>query len=68
MSSACLHRPALPRGQMRFCDEDVALLRQAEKGPLAFSVGKTNLGPLTGVPCGLDPPGEPHYPLFSKEK
>ena len=39
--------------EMRFCDEDIALLRQAELGPLAFSVGKTNLGPLTGARCNL---------------
>jgi len=43
---------------VRFCDEDVALLREAEKGPLAFSVGKTTLGPLTGAPCSLGD-GEP---------
>jgi len=39
--------------EVRFCDEDVALLRQAELGPLAFSVGKTSLGPLTGASCNL---------------
>lgn len=40
--------------EVRFCDEDVALLREAERGPLAFSVGKTNLGPLTGdTSCNL---------------
>lgn len=39
--------------EMRFCDEDVALLREAEKGPLKFSVGKTTLGPLTGSACDL---------------
>lgn len=39
--------------EARFCDEDVALLRQAEKGPLAFSVGKTSTGPLTGASCDL---------------
>jgi len=39
--------------EVRFCDEDVALLREAEKGPLAFSVGKTELGPLTGAACNL---------------
>jgi len=39
--------------EVRFCDEDVALLREAERGPLAFSVAKTTLGPLTGVPCSL---------------
>ena len=33
--------------------EDVALLREAERGPLAFSVAKTALGPLTGAPCNL---------------
>ena len=38
---------------MRFCDEDVALLREAEKGPLSFSVGTTALGPLTGAECAL---------------
>ena len=38
----------------RFCDEDVALLREAERGPLSFSVAKTTTGPLTGDPtCGL---------------
>ena len=44
--------------EARFCDEDVALLREAEKGLLAFSVGKTNLGPLTGASCDLGR-GEP---------
>mmetsp|Transcript_26416 Transcript_26416/g.83934 ORF Transcript_26416/g.83934 Transcript_26416/m.83934 type:complete len:83 (+) Transcript_26416:1252-1500(+) len=39
--------------EVRFCDEDVALLREAEKGPLSFSVGKTALGPLTGAECAL---------------
>lgn len=39
--------------EVRFCDEDIALLREAEKGPLAFSVGKTTTGPLTGAPCDL---------------
>ena len=39
--------------EVRFCDEDVALLREAERGPLAFSVGKTELGPLTGAACDL---------------
>ena len=39
--------------EVRFCDEDVALLREAEKGPLAFSVGRTDLGPLRGKPCNL---------------
>ena len=29
------------------------LLREAERGPLAFSVAKTALGPLTGAPCNL---------------
>ena len=40
--------------EVRFCDEDVALLREAELGPLSFSVGKTKNGPLTGVDCNLD--------------
>ena len=44
--------------EVRFCDEDVALLREAEKGPLAFSVAKTDLGPLTGAKCDLGK-GEP---------
>jgi len=47
---------AFPRNggnEVRFCDEDVALLREAERGPLKFSVGKTASGPLTGVPCDL---------------
>ena len=39
--------------EVRFCDEDIALLREAEKGPLKFSVGKTTLGPLTGAKCNL---------------
>ena len=39
--------------EVRFCDEDVALLREAERGPLAFSVAKTELGPLTGSACDL---------------
>ena len=39
--------------EVRFCDEDVALLREAERGPLSFSVGKTTLGPLTGSACDL---------------
>ena len=41
------------KNEVRFCDEDVALLREAERGPLAFSVGKTELGPLTGAACDL---------------
>jgi hypothetical protein len=44
--------------EARFCDEDIALLREAEKGPLAFSVSKTTLGPLTGSACDLGR-GEP---------
>ena len=45
--------------EVRFCDEDVALLREAERGPLAFSVGKTSLGPLTGdTSCNLGKDGE----------
>ena len=36
--------------EVRFCDEDVALLREAERGPLAFSVGRTELEtPRSGV-------------------
>ena len=50
--------------EVRFCDEDVALLREAERGPLAFSVGKTELGPLTGAACDLGK-GEPR--VVSKE-
>lgn len=50
--------------EVRFCDEDVALLREAEKGPLAFSVAKTKLGPLTGAACVLGK-GEPR--VVSKE-
>ena len=51
--------------EVRFCDEDVALLREAEKGPLAFSVGRTALGPLTGATaCSLGA-GEPR--VVSKE-
>ena len=38
---------------VRFCDEDVALLREAERGPLKFSVTPTTYGPLVGKPCGL---------------
>ena len=38
---------------VRFCDEDVALLREAERGPLAFTVGPTTNGPLRGVDCDL---------------
>ncbi len=38
---------------VRFCDEDVALLREAERGPLKFSVTPTTYGPLAGKPCGL---------------
>ena len=37
----------------RFCDEDIALLREAEKGPLAFSVNKAAVGPLRGERCDL---------------
>ena len=45
--------------EVRFCDEDVALLREAERGPLAFSVSKTTLGPLTGdASCNLGKEGE----------
>ena len=50
--------------EVRFCDEDVALLREAENGPLAFSVGKTTLGPLTGAKCNLGG-GKPR--IVSKE-
>mmetsp|Transcript_16154 Transcript_16154/g.32402 ORF Transcript_16154/g.32402 Transcript_16154/m.32402 type:complete len:232 (-) Transcript_16154:322-1017(-) len=50
--------------EARFCDEDIALLREAERGPLAFSVGKTSLGPLTGTACDLGK-GEPR--VVSKE-
>ncbi|GMH59768.1 hypothetical protein TrST_g1589 [Triparma strigata] len=50
--------------EMRFCDEDVALLREAERGPLAFSVGKTANGPLTGVKCDL---GSGEARVISKE-
>ena len=39
--------------EVRFCDEDVALLREAERGPLKFSVTPTTYGPLVGKPCGL---------------
>ena len=39
--------------EMRYCDEDVSLLREAERGPLAFSVSRTTLGPLTGATCDL---------------
>ena len=38
---------------VRFCDEDVALLREAERGPLKFSVTPTTYGPLVGKKCGL---------------
>ena len=44
--------------EVRFCDEDVALLREAENGPLAFSVSRTSAGPLTGSSCNLGK-GEP---------
>ena len=43
--------------RVRFCDEDIALLREAESGPLSFSVGKAAVGPWRGVSCGLG--GEP---------
>ena len=39
--------------RVRFCDEDIALLREAESGPLSFSVGKASVGPLRGTSCGL---------------
>eukprot|EP00802_Teleaulax_amphioxeia_P015917 Tamp_16018.p1 GENE.Tamp_16018~~Tamp_16018.p1 ORF type:complete len:495 (+),score=46.36 Tamp_16018:132-1487(+) len=38
---------------VRFCDEDVALLRNLEAGILQFSVYKSELGYLRGRPCGL---------------
>lgn len=38
---------------VRFCNKDVALLREAENGPLKFSVTPTTSGPLVGEPCGL---------------
>ncbi|CAH0373571.1 unnamed protein product [Pelagomonas calceolata] len=38
---------------VRFCDEDVALLREAERGPLKFSVTPTSYGPLVGKKCDL---------------
>jgi len=41
------------RNEVRFCDEDVALLRNLEAGLLRFSVYKTKLGYLRGQPCGL---------------
>lgn len=46
------------RNEVRFCDEDVAFLRQAEEGFLNFSVYKSRLGPLRGrdSPCGLQRP------------
>ena len=50
--------------EIRFCDEDIALLREAEKGPLSFSVGKTTLGPLTGSSCDL---GKGEARVVSKE-
>jgi len=46
------------RNEVRFCDEDVAFLRQAEEGFLNFSVYKTSLGTLRGKDstCGLTRP------------
>mmetsp|Transcript_19983 Transcript_19983/g.32507 ORF Transcript_19983/g.32507 Transcript_19983/m.32507 type:complete len:367 (-) Transcript_19983:86-1186(-) len=41
------------RNEIRFCDEDVALLREAEAGVLNFSVFKTKLGYLRGTACKL---------------
>ena len=64
MHTPCTPYPIPHTIQMRFCDEDVALLREAERGPLAFSVGKTNLGPLTGAPCNL---GDGEARVVSKE-
>lgn len=41
--------------EVRFCDEDVAFLRNAEKGFLKFSVFESNLGPLQSrTVCNLD--------------
>ena len=40
--------------EVRFCDEDVKFLREAEEGFLNFSVYKSNLGTVRGNPyCGL---------------
>ena len=41
------------RNDVRFCDEDVALLREAEDGFLGFAVFPSELGYLRGKPCGL---------------
>ena len=45
--------------QVRYCDEDAALLREAEAGFLSFSVFKSDLGYLRGKPCGLNRGGAP---------
>ncbi len=40
--------------EVRFCDEDVKFLREAEDGFLNFSVYKSKLGTLRGrSDCGL---------------
>ena len=42
------------RNEVRFCDEDVKLLRDLENGVLSFSVFKSELGVLRGArSCGL---------------
>ena len=48
---------------VRFCDEDVALLREAERGPLKFSVTPTTYGPLVGRKCGIG--GRPRVVPFN---
>jgi len=48
---------------VRFCDEDVALLREAERGPLKFSVAPTTYGPLVGRKCGIG--GRPRVVPFN---
>jgi len=44
------------KNKVRFCDEDVQFLREAEEGFLNFSVYKSPLGTLRGEKCDLRKP------------
>ena len=49
------------KNEVRFCDEDVAFLREALDGlPPDLALFPTPLGPLRGQPCGLDRGSVPH--------
>ncbi len=39
------------KNEVRYCNNDVRVLQEAEKGPLNFSVYKSKLGLLQGQPC-----------------